>query len=529
MGYTNYPDNVVYDFCKKAKESGIDIFRVFDSLNYVENLKLGVDAVLAAGGFAEGTMSYTGDVSDPSKTKYNLDYYLNLARELVGMGVHSLAIKDMAGLLTPKAATMLVSALRSELPDMPIHVHTHDTAGSGVASMLAAAEAGADIVDGAMDAMSGMTSQPSLGALVANLRGTPLDTGIELKDLHPLNNYWENVRTLYSPFESGQLSGSSDVVNNEIPGGQYTNMMFQSKQLGLGDKWPEIKQKYAQANIILGDIPKVTPSSKVVGDLAQFMVSQGLDLNDVVEQADKLAFPDSVVNYLRGDIGIPPGGFPEPLRSKVLKSRGLEPVEGRPGKSLKEYDFKQELEFLEQKYGPGRVSDKDLLSYALYPQVFTDFKDFQTTYGKVSKLPTQVFLTPMKVGDEVEIDIDFGNKMNIKLANMQDVEEGGNRVVVFEKNGESWYVPVTDHSVIGEQAVREKASGPGSVGAPMPGVVIGVAVKVGDKIKEGEPVATMSAMKMETSVPATASGTVKRVLVNIGDKVEGDDLLIEIE
>ena len=247
VGYTNYPDNLVFKFCEQAVKSGIDIFRVFDALNYVDNLKVGVEAVLAAGGFVEGTISYTGDVGDPSKTKYNLDYYLNLAQELVDMGSHSLAIKDMAGLLTPKAATILVSALREAHPDVPIHVHTHDTAGSGVASMIAAAEAGADIVDGAIDAMSGMTSQPSLGALVANLRNTDLDTGIDLEDLHPLNTYWENVRSLYAPFESGQLSGSSDVVMTEIPGGQYTNMLFQSKQLGLGDRWPEIKQKYAEA------------------------------------------------------------------------------------------------------------------------------------------------------------------------------------------------------------------------------------------------------------------------------------------
>jgi pyruvate carboxylase len=305
VGYTNYPDNVVYKFCDQAKKSGIDIFRVFDSLNYMENLKLGVDAVHKAGGFVEGTMSYTGDVADPSKGKYTLEYYLKLAEELVNEGVHSLAIKDMAGLLTPRAAKLLVTALRAQHPDVPIHVHTHDTAGSGVASMLAAAEAGADIVDAAIDAMSGLTSQPSLGAISANLRGTELDTGLDPAMLGPLNTYWENVRSLYAPFESGQLSGSSDVYQNEIPGGQYTNLLFQSRQLGLTEKWPEIKQKYAEANIILGDIPKVTPSSKVVGDLAQFMVAQNLDATNILDQADTLAFPDSVVNYLRGDIGIP--------------------------------------------------------------------------------------------------------------------------------------------------------------------------------------------------------------------------------
>jgi pyruvate carboxylase len=341
VGYKNYPDNVVYAFCKQAKESGIDIFRVFDSLNYLPNLQLGVDAAKAAGAFVEGTISYTGDVSDPNKTKYDLDYYLQLAKDLNDMGVHSLCIKDMAGLLTPQASTMLISAIRAELPDIPIHVHTHDTAGNGVASMLAAANAGADIVDAAMDSFSGMTSQPSLGALVAAVRGTDLDTKLDMSQISELNTYWENVRTLYAPFESGQLSGSSDVYVHEIPGGQYTNLLFQSKQLGLTEKWPQIKHMYAEANKVLGDIPKVTPSSKVVGDLAQFMVSQNLDAVAVVERADKLAFPESTVGYLRGEIGIPPGGFTEPLRSKVLESHGLTAVLGRPGAELEDYDFEK--------------------------------------------------------------------------------------------------------------------------------------------------------------------------------------------
>lgn len=530
VGYTNYADNVVYKFCQQAQKSGVDIFRVFDSLNYLENLKLGVDAVGSAGGFVEGTMSYTGDVADPTKGKYNLEYYMNLARELVDMGSHSLAIKDMAGLLTPRATTLLVSELRKEFPNIPIHVHTHDTAGSGVASMLAAAHAGADIVDGAMDAMSGMTSQPSIGALAANLRGTDLDTGLDPKQIGPLNTYWENVRSLYAPFESGQLSGSSDVYQHEIPGGQYTNLLFQSKQLGLTEKWPEIKQKYAEANIILGDIPKVTPSSKVVGDLAQFMVAQNLDHKDVLEQADTLAFPDSVISYLRGDIGIPPGGFPEPLRSKVLSSRGLDPVDGRPGAFLKDYDFERERESLEKTYGAKYITEKDLLSYALYPKVFEEWKQYESVYGDVDILPTPAFLNPMKVGEEIELDLGPGRSRVIKLVAIQDVDAStGSRDVLFEVNGEQYYMSVTDQSVATEGVVREKALGPGKVGSPMPGVVVDVKVKVGDQISEGETVATLSAMKMETSVPATSSGVVKRVVVNIGDKVEGDDLLVEIE
>uniref|UniRef100_A0A7S1YT05 pyruvate carboxylase n=1 Tax=Ditylum brightwellii TaxID=49249 RepID=A0A7S1YT05_9STRA len=529
VGYTNYPDNVVHKFCKQAKESGVDIFRVFDSLNYVENLKLGIDAAGTAGGFVEGAMSYTGDVSDPTKGKYNLEYYLNLARELVDSGVHSIAIKDMAGLLTPKAASLLVGALRQEHPSVPIHVHTHDTAGAGVAAMIAAAQAGADVVDASIDGMSGLTAQPSLGAVVASLRGTEHDTGIDLSAIGPLNTYWENVRSLYAPFESGQLSGSSDVYQHEIPGGQYTNLLFQSKQLGLTDRWTDIKKKYAEANIILGDIPKVTPSSKVVGDLAQFMVAQDLDASKITEQADTLAFPESVVQYLRGEIGIPPGGFPEPLRSKVLAGRGLEPVEGRPGASLKPYDFDEARELLSKKY--GEISDKDVLSHALYPDVYVGWKEFESIYGDVGMIPTDLFLNPMKEGDEVELQVKKDKTFLVKLVSVQNVQDDGTRIVTFQLNGELWKVPVTDHSAVESTgAGREKAgSKDGAVGTPMPGVIVAVKVKAGDKVKEGESVATLSAMKMETNIPATKSGVVSRVVVNVGDNVEGDDLLIEIE
>jgi len=395
--------------------------------------------------------------------------------------------------------------------------------------MMAAAAAGADIVDAAIDGMSGMTSQPSLGAMVANLRNSDMDTGIDLEDIHPLNTYWENVRSMYAPFESGQLSGSSDIVTTEIPGGQYTNMLFQSKQLGLGDKWPEVKRKYAEANMILGDIPKVTPSSKVVGDLAQFMVAQDLDADKIMAQADTLAFPDSVLDYLQGGLGVPPGGFPEPLRTKVLESRGLSPIEGRPGAFMDDWDLAEESKLLKEKYGPNAVSDKDLLSYAMYPKVFEDWMDFSKLYGPVTKLPTGAFLNPMKVGEMVEIELAVGQTIDVELSSIRDVEADGTRVVVFEVNGESIYMPVTDHNAAGSQAVREKAGAAGTVGAPMPGVIVGVQVKAGDKITEGDAVATMSAMKMESSIPATATGIVKRVLVNVGDKVEGDDLLVEIE
>jgi pyruvate carboxylase len=529
VGYTNYPDNVVYKFCEEAKTSGIDVFRVFDSLNYLENLKLGVDAAGTAGGFVEGAISYTGDVADPTKTKYSIEYYLDLAGELEQMGVHSIAIKDMAGLLTPRSAALLVSAIRKQSPKMPIHVHTHDTAGCGVASMLAAAEAGADIVDVSMDAMSGLTSQPSLGAVVANLAGSELETGLDPAKLAPLNTYWETVRSnLYAPFESGQLSTSSDVYSHEIPGGQYTNLLYQSRQLGLTSKWPEIKAMYAKANLLLGDIPKVTPSSKVVGDLAQFMVAQHLEPEDVLAQAESLAFPESVVQYFQGAIGIPPGGFPEPLRSMILAGREGEQFSERPGASLEPYDFDEAARTLRAKYGATLISVKDILSYALYPKVFVEWKEYDAIFGEVSDLPTDLFLKPMQEGEEVTLQTAVGKTFIIKMVSMPPPNEEGIRQVIMELNGERWFVPITDASVESTKLRREKAGAPGTVGATMPGVIVDVKVKQGDVVKEGDQVAVLSAMKMETVIPATRAGVVERVLVNAGDQVEGDDLLAVI-
>jgi len=530
VGYTNYPDNAVRKFCEQAHASGIDIFRVFDSLNYIENLKLGVEAAGEAGGFVEAAICYTGDVANPGDGLYNLDYYLNYARELAKLGVHSIAIKDMAGLLTPRAAKILVGALRAELPDMPIHMHTHDTAGAGVASMLAAAEAGADVLDVAVDGMSGLTSQPSMGALVASLRGSELDTGLDIDSLEPISTYWDNVRGLYLPFESGQLSGSADVYTHEIPGGQYTNLLYQSKQLGLSEKWPEIKKAYREANLLLGDIPKVTPSSKVVGDLAQFMVAQKLTPEDVVAQAETLPLPESVVQFFQGVIGIPPAGFPEPLTSRVRKGRplpdGSAAYDGRPGEQLPPYDFDKAQAELLEKYGSG-IRPQDVLSYVMYPKVFQDWQDYMAVYGEVESLPTSMFLRPMKEGDEVELSLAPGRESLVKLVSLPPPDKDGVRQVIMELNGERWFVPVTDNNVETASSKREKASSDtGSVGAPMPGVVVEVKVKPGDAVEEGEPVVVLSAMKMETVLPAPTSGTVSRLLVSAGDQVDGDDLLL---
>ncbi|KAL7463104.1 hypothetical protein ACHAXS_003485 [Conticribra weissflogii] len=426
VGYTSYADNVVFEFCKLAKQAGMDVFRVFDSLNYIENMRLGIDAVGQSGGIVEAAVCYTGDVSDPNRGLYDLEYYLKFVRELEAAGIHVLAIKDMAGLLKPRAAKLLVGAIRQEFPNLPIHCHTHDTGGTGVASMLAAAQAGADAVDAATDALSGTTSQPSLGAIVASTQGTELDTGIDLLEISKLNEYWEECRLLYAPFESGQKSGSADVYIHEMPGGQYTNLLYQTTQLGLTGQWSQVKKAYAAANRLLGDIIKVTPSSKVTGDLAQFIVTNNLTEHEVIKKAEELSFPNSVIEYFQGYLGIPPFGFPEPLRSRVLKGRtiegteGLSCFEGRPGEKvyifqakkrsslyltdtvfasftagaqLPSFDFEGTRKTLEEKWTAEKISSYDVMSHAMYPAVFDEFMERKEEYGNLSYLDTRTFLT----------------------------------------------------------------------------------------------------------------------------------------
>eukprot|EP01127_Copromyxa_protea_P011950 TRINITY_DN3065_c0_g1_i1.p1 TRINITY_DN3065_c0_g1~~TRINITY_DN3065_c0_g1_i1.p1 ORF type:complete len:1185 (-),score=241.50 TRINITY_DN3065_c0_g1_i1:45-3599(-) len=526
VGYTSYPDNVVFKFCELAVKNGMDIFRVFDSLNYLENLKLGIDAVGSAGGVVEASICYTGDVSDPTRGPYTLEYYLEFARELMKLGVHILNVKDMAGLLKPKAATILIGALRKEFPDVPIHVHTHDTAGTGVASMIACYRAGADVVDAALDSMSGMTSQPSLGALVASL-GDEVD--LDLKNSMILNDYWECVRGNYAPFESGQKSGSADVYLNEIPGGQYTNLLFQAKQLGLDDQWPAIKSAYALANKLLGDIIKVTPSSKVVGDLAQFLVQNGLTTEEqVLSKAETLSFPSSVVEYFEGKIGIPSHGFPEPLRTKVLGNKPF--MTGRPGASTPPFDYESARGLLTKKFGP-KITEEDLMSYSLYPQVTEDFLKFRETYGDVSILPTSHFLAPMTEDDEVRVSVAKGKKLFIRMpAVSSTLNNKGEREVFFEVNGNPRSLYVTDVTASKVIVQRERASDvPGSVGAPMPGVVINIKVEVGQQVTVGTPICILSAMKMETVVAAPIDGTITRLAIKIGDNLKAGDLLVEVK
>uniref|UniRef100_A0A8C5I759 Pyruvate carboxylase n=1 Tax=Gouania willdenowi TaxID=441366 RepID=A0A8C5I759_GOUWI len=534
VGYTNYPDNAVFKFCEVAKENGMDIFRVFDSLNYVPNMLLGMEAAGAAGGVVEAGISYTGDVSDPMRQKYSLDYYIKLADELVKAGTHILCIKDMAGLLKPEASKLLIGALRDRFPDLPIHVHTHDTAGAGVAAMLACAEAGADVVDVAVDSMAGMTSQPSMGAIVACTKGTKLDTGTcdlpRGKKMDWMDYFDTLTRGLYAPFDctATMKSGNADVYENEIPGGQYTNLHFQAHSMGLGNKFKEVKKAYTEANKLLGDLIKVTPSSKIVGDLAQFMVQNDLTRAEVEERADELSFPLSVVEFLQGYIGIPHGGFPEPLRSKVLKS--LPRVEGRPGASLPPMDFKVLEESLRAAHGE-EITPEDVMSAAMYPKVFQEYKEFTGNFGPVDCLNTRLFLDGPKIAEEFEVELERGKILHIKALALGDLNMAGQREVFFELNGQLRSVLVKDTVAMKEMKFHPKAqkSIKGQVGAPMPGKVIEVKVEVGSKVEKGQPLCVLSAMKMETVVNSPMAGTIKAVHVTPDASLEGDDLILEIE
>jgi len=537
VGYTTYPDNVTREFVKQAKTAGVDIFRVFDSLNYLDNMLFGIDAVRAVGGVCEAAIGYTGDVSDPRKTKYTLDYYLNLTRQLVDAGIDVLAIKDMAGLLKPRAADMLVSALREEFPDLPIHIHTHDTAGTGVASMLVAAAAGADVVDVAMDAMSGLTSQPSVGAIIAATQGGRFDTGLDPASVLAVNSYWDAARGLYNPFESGVKCGGADVYIHEMPGGQYTNLKFQSQSLGLGSSWTQIKEAYAAANRLLGDIVKVTPSSKVAGDLAQFMVQNQLNETQVLAQAETLSFPESVVEYFQGLIGQPVGGFPEPLRTAVLK--GKPRVEGRPGASLPPVDLALLKGKLKEKHKQFTISDRDVLSAALYPKVFDEFMATRKKFGDLSIVPTRAFIEGLEIDKELRIEVDVGKQLYVTLKAVGELLPNGNREVFFDLNGIPRVVAVADRKSkeaaekknLGMSAARERANPDvlGEVGAPMSGAVVEVKVKPGEHVKAGQPLTVISAMKMETVVAAPVAGLVRHVAVVQGDSLAAGDLLVVIE
>ncbi len=525
VGYTNYPDNVVKYFVNQAAQSGIDLFRVFDSLNWVENMRVAIDAVRESGALCEAAICYTGNLSDPRQTKYDLKYYLSMARELKAAGAHILGIKDMAGLCQPRAAYTLVKALKEEI-GLPVHFHTHDTSGIAAASVLAAVDAGADAVDGALDAMSGLTSQPNLGSIVEALRHSPRDSGLNPENLRVLSGYWEQVRHCYSAFESDLRSGASEVYVHGMPGGQFTNLREQARSLGIDDvRWPEVARAYAKVNEMFGDIVKVTPTSKVVGDMAIMMVTSNLTPEQVLDPNTEIAFPESVVSLFRGDLGQPYGGFPSALQQKVLK--GAKPMTGRPGEVLAPIDLKKARDEAQSKTW-REITDEEFASYLMYPKVFLDYMKNRLDYGRVSVLPTPLFFYGMEPGDEVTVDIDRGKTLIVRFVAVSDSHEDGTRTVFFELNGQPRSVKVPDRSQVALKPPRRKAepADPNHVGAPMPGTVATIAVRQGAKVKRGDVLLTIEAMKMETSVRSDRDATIGEIVTRTGEAVDAKDLLV---
>jgi len=528
VGYTNYPDNVVQEFVRQAAVSGVDVFRVFDSLNWVENMRVAMDAVIENARVCEGTICYTGNILDPERAKYDLKYYVAMGKELRDAGAHVLGLKDMAGLLKPAAARVLFKALKEEV-GLPIHFHTHDTAGIACGTILAAAEVGVDAVDCAMDALSGNTSQATLGTIVEALAFTERDTGLDITAVRELSNYWEAVRLHYAAFESGLQSPASEVYLHEMPGGQFTNLKAQARSMGLEERWHEVADAYADVNQMFGDIVKVTPSSKVVGDMALMMVSQGLSRADVENPDKEVSFPDSVIDMMRGNLGQPPGGFPAPIVQKILK--GEAPNTERPGKHLPPEDLEARRRELSEKLGGREIDDEDLNAYLMYPKVFLDYAERHDAYGPVRALPTHTFFYGMQPGEEIEAEIDPGKTLEIRLQAVGETHEDGEVRVFFELNGQPRIIRVPDRLVKSQTAARPKAEldNAAHVGAPMPGVVASVAVQVGQQISAGDMLLTIEAMKMETGLHAERDGTVKAVHVQPGGQIDAKDLLIEFE
>ena len=525
VGYANYPDNLVRAFVKEAAERGIDVFRVFDSLNWIPGMEVAMDEVLNQGKLLEATMCYTGDILDETKDKYTLGYYVNLAKELEKRGAHMLAIKDMSGLLKPYAAKKLVSTLKQEI-GIPIHLHTHDTTGNQVAALLMAAEAGVDVVDAACAPMAGLTSQPSLDAVVAALHGTERDTGMDLRRVQELSNYWADVRLRYENFDHGLKSSTTDIYRYEIPGGQYTNLRPQVESLGLGDRFEEVKEMYKTVNDMLGDPVKVTPSSKVVGDLAIFMVQNNLTPENIVQRGKALAFPDSVVSYFKGMMGQPAWGFPEELQKVVLK--GEKPITCRPGMLLEPVDFEElKKEVLKFRDAPEH---KDLISYAMYPKVYEDFCRHRKEYGYITRMGSHVFFNGMALGETNKINIEDGKTLVIKYLGLGDHNDDGTINVQFELNGMRREVAVRDPNASEKtrQVVQADESDPRQVGASIPGMVSKIHVQPGDVVEENQVLMTIEAMKMETAITARTAGTVKKIRVKEGQPVKARELLMEL-
>jgi pyruvate carboxylase len=527
VGYSNYPDNVVAGFVKHAAAEGIDIFRIFDSLNYTPNLKVAMEAVQETHAVCEGAICYTGDILDPKRTKYSLKYYIKLARELEKMGAHFLGIKDMAGLCRPYAAYQLVKALKEEI-GLPIHFHTHDSSGVNSGSVLEASDANVDVVDLAIAAMSGSTSQPNLNSIAAALQHTPRDTGLDVAALNEFSNYWEQVRVIYAPFDTAPASGSAEVYEHEMPGGQYTNLKEQAAGMGLGHRWPEIARCYAEVNQLFGDIVKVTPSSKVVGDMTMFLITRGIKPADVVNlEPGSTPFPESVIDMLSGGLGKPLGGWPKKVQHVILGKR--KPLSGRPGAGIPPLNFKKTKDELSGRF-KWEAGDDDLYSHVMYPEVYAEFAKFSRDYGDVSVLPTAAFFYGLKPGEEISVDIEEGKTLFIKLINVATPDKDGYRIVTFELNGMGRETSVLDRSIQTKPKTRTKAdlSDPLEIGAPIPGIITSLAVSVGTKVAKGDKVATLEAMKMQTTLYASADGVVDAIHMQVGDTVEAKDLLIRL-
>lgn len=527
VGYTTYPDEVVRRFVHEAAGCGIDLFRIFDSLNWTEQMQVAIDAVREAGKIAEAALCYTGDLLDPTRERYGLGYYVDLAKDLVRRGAHLIAVKDMAGLLKPYAAERLVRALREEI-GVPVHLHTHDTSGIQAATLLKAAEVGVDIVDCAFGPFSGSTSQPNLESIVAMLDRTPRATGLSLERLLEFGAYWENVRDGYCVFDGAPRAGSADVYVHEIPGGQYTNLREQAIAMGLGERWHEVMRMYRRVNDLFGDIVKVTPSSKVVGDMALYMISNGLSPEDVLESGSDLSFPVSVIEYFEGRIGRPPYGFPEPLRSLVLKGRPA--IEGRPGEDLEPPDFDRVAKEVETKIG-RMPTTSEVLSYLLYPRVFLDFCAEMEKHGDVSVLPTTTFFHGMVPGQEIHVSVEPGRSYVIRLVAVSQPDAEGKRGVFFELNGQPRRIFVRDASsgIVVAQHRKADPDDPRQVGAPLPGLVVSYTRREGDRIVRGERLAVIEAMKMESNVSANLPGRIKSIVIAAGTRVQAGDLLLEID
>jgi len=525
VGYTAYPDNLVIDFIEKAAREGIDLFRIFDSLNWVENMRVSIKTVREkTDALAEACICYTGDIMDPKRVKYTLQYYLDLAKRLEDEGAHILAIKDMAGLLKPYAAERLIGELKNTI-DLPIHLHTHDTSSAQLGTYLKAAEAGVDVVDVALGAMSGLTSQPNFNTLVEITKSSPRHQPFDSASLNAYSNYWEAVREYYYPFESGLKAGTAEVYRHEIPGGQYSNLGPQARSLGLEDRMEAIKKAYAEVNALFGDVIKVTPSSKVVGDLALFMVSNNLSPDDIFKKGENLAFPASVKSFFRGELGQPHGGFPEKLQQLVLKDE--QPFTDRPNAHLDPIDLEKERAAFRGQFDQS-CTDLDFLSYKLYPKVYEDFYQHQQAHGDVSVIPTPRFFFGMENNEETLVPIGEGKTLIVKLVYVSEPDEDGFRMVHFKLNGQSRTIAIKDEAIKVEKAVHEKVSAPGDMGAPLQGLLTKILVEKGDRVKKNQPLFVIEAMKMESTIMANQPGRVERIALEEGTLVDVDDLIIQM-